>query len=60
MSLTAPRHPQAHTKPMLNLRILVPTRLTDGVVQILEEDPCVSGLAVVRAEFFKVDESIGC
>jgi uncharacterized hydrophobic protein (TIGR00271 family) len=33
---------------MLNLRILVPTRLTDGVVQILEEDPCVSGLAVVR------------
>ena len=34
---------------MLNLRILAPNRLTDDVVQILEEDPCVSGLAVVRA-----------
>ena len=33
---------------MLNLRILAPNRLTDDVVQILEEDPCVSGLAVVR------------
>ena len=33
---------------MLNLRILAPNRLTDDVVQTLEEDPCVSGLAVVR------------
>src|SRR6187200_3784308 len=39
----------AHTTAMLNLRILAPNRLTDDVVQILEEDPCVSGLAVVRA-----------
>ena len=38
----------AHTKPMLNLRILAPTRLTDDVIQTLKEDPCVSGLAVVR------------
>ncbi|MGD9619800.1 MAG: DUF389 domain-containing protein [Mycolicibacterium sp.] len=34
---------------MLHLRILLPTKLTEGVVQILEEDPCVSGLAMVRA-----------
>jgi uncharacterized hydrophobic protein (TIGR00271 family) len=33
---------------MLNLRILAPHRLTDDVVQTLEEDPCVSGLAVVK------------
>jgi hypothetical protein len=33
---------------MLHLRILAPNRLTDDVVQILEEDPCMSGLAVVR------------
>ena len=34
---------------MLNLRILAPNGLTDDVVEILEEEPCVSGLAVVRA-----------
>jgi uncharacterized hydrophobic protein (TIGR00271 family) len=33
---------------MLHLRILAPNRLTENVVQILEEDPCMSGLAVVR------------
>jgi hypothetical protein len=33
---------------MLNFRILAPNRLTDDVVQTLEDDPCVSGLAVVR------------
>ena len=33
---------------MLQLRILAPNRLTDDVVQILEDDPCMSGLAVVR------------
>jgi uncharacterized hydrophobic protein (TIGR00271 family) len=33
---------------MLNLRILAPAGLTDELVQILEEDPGVSGLAVVR------------
>ena len=30
------------------MRILSPNRLTDDVVQILEDDPCMSGLAVVR------------
>lgn len=39
---------QAQTVGMLQLRILAPGRLTDDVVQILEDDPCVSGLAVVR------------
>lgn len=33
---------------MLNLRILTPTRLTAGVVTILQDDPNVSGLAVLR------------
>jgi len=33
---------------MLNLRILTPTRLTDAVVELLENEPCVSGLAVLR------------
>ena len=33
---------------MLHLRILAPNRLTDDVVQILEEDPCMSGFAVVK------------
>jgi uncharacterized hydrophobic protein (TIGR00271 family) len=32
---------------MLNIRILSPTRLTDAVVAVLEEEPCVSGLAVI-------------
>lgn len=30
------------------MRILSPTKMTDGVVQVLEADPCVSGLAVVK------------
>ncbi len=34
---------------MLNLRIVAPAKLTDAVVQILEEDPRVSSLAVLRA-----------
>ncbi len=34
---------------MLNLRIVVPSRLTDDVIEILEQDPCVSSVAVVRA-----------
>src|SRR5262245_27245402 len=34
---------------MLNMRILAPARLTDDIVQMLEEDPCVSGIAVLRA-----------
>jgi uncharacterized hydrophobic protein (TIGR00271 family) len=33
---------------MLHLRILAPTKLTDDVVHVLNEDPCVSGLAVVK------------
>lgn len=33
---------------MLHLRILAPTHMTDNVVQVLEEDPCVSSLVVVR------------
>ncbi len=33
---------------MLQLRILAPNRLTDEVVRIFEDDPCVSGLAVVK------------
>ena len=33
---------------MLQLRILAPNRLTDAVVRIFEDDPCVSGLAVVK------------
>ena len=32
---------------MLQLRILAPNKMTDEVVRILEDDPCVSGLAVV-------------
>jgi uncharacterized hydrophobic protein (TIGR00271 family) len=38
----------AQTMPMLNLRIVAPTKLTDDVVEILEEDPCVSSLSVLR------------
>ena len=34
---------------MLNVRILAPTGLTDDVVHLLEADPCVSGIAVLRA-----------
>ena len=34
---------------MLHLRILAPTDMTDDVVRVLEEDPCVSGLVVVKA-----------
>jgi uncharacterized hydrophobic protein (TIGR00271 family) len=33
---------------MLHLRILAPTKLTDDVVHVLNEDPYVSGLAVVK------------
>ncbi len=33
---------------MLHLRILAPTEITDGVIEVLEADPCVSGLAVVK------------
>jgi uncharacterized hydrophobic protein (TIGR00271 family) len=33
---------------MLHLRILAPTKMTDDVVGVLEQDPCVSGLAVVK------------
>lgn len=33
---------------MLTLRILTPTRLTEAVVETFENDPCVSGLAVLR------------
>ena len=33
---------------MLHLRILAPNRLTDAMVRIFEDDPCVSGLAVVK------------
>lgn len=33
---------------MLHLRILAPSKMTDSIVQVLEEDPCVSGLVVVR------------
>ncbi|NUS94208.1 MAG: DUF389 domain-containing protein [Nocardia sp.] len=33
---------------MLHLRIMSPTALTDEVVELLESDPAVSGLAVVR------------
>jgi hypothetical protein len=33
---------------MLHLRILAPSKLTDDVAQILDEDPSVSGLAVIR------------
>ena len=32
---------------MLQLRILAPNKMTEEVVRILEDDPCVSGLAVV-------------
>jgi uncharacterized hydrophobic protein (TIGR00271 family) len=37
-----------HTVGMLHLRILAPSKLTDDVVQILDEDPSVSGLALIR------------
>lgn len=30
------------------MRILAPTEITDGVIEVLEADPCVSGLAVVK------------
>ena len=33
---------------MLHLRILAPARLTDAVIAVLENEPCVSGLAVLR------------
>lgn len=32
---------------MLHLRILAPSRLTEGVVRVLENDPCVSSLTVL-------------
>ena len=37
-----------HTVCMLHLRILTPTTLTDDVVDILEHDPAVSGLARMK------------
>jgi uncharacterized hydrophobic protein (TIGR00271 family) len=33
---------------MLHLRVSVPTALTDGVVQVLSDDPAVSSLSVLR------------
>ena len=33
---------------MLNLRVLAPAELTDELVAIMDDDPAVSGLAVVR------------
>ena len=32
---------------MLSLRILAPSRMTPDVVRVLEDEPCVSGLAVI-------------
>jgi uncharacterized hydrophobic protein (TIGR00271 family) len=34
---------------MLHLRILTPDKLADSVIEVLEEDPCVSGLAVIKS-----------
>jgi len=36
------------TQQMLNVRIHTPARLTDAVVALFENEPCVSGLAVLR------------
>jgi uncharacterized hydrophobic protein (TIGR00271 family) len=33
---------------MLKLRVLSPARLTDDVIQVLEGEPCVSGLALIQ------------
>lgn len=38
----------AHTETMLQLRVLAPSDLTGDVVRVLNDDPCVSGLAVIR------------
>ncbi|BBX98908.1 hypothetical protein MLAC_42020 [Mycobacterium lacus] len=38
----------ADTVGMLHLRILTPSKMTDGIVYVLAEDRCVSGLAVVK------------
>ena len=38
----------AHTETMLQLRVLAPSDLTGDVVRVLDDDPCVSGLAVMR------------
>ncbi len=44
-----PERPQAtHNVAMLQLRILAPAELSADVVQILEADPGVSGLAVMK------------
>lgn len=44
-----PERPQAtHNVAMLQLRILAPAELSADVVQILEADPGVSGLAVIK------------
>ena len=37
-----------HTVGVLHLRILSPTALTEAVVNVLDTDPAVSGLAVMR------------
>lgn len=39
--------PMTHTGPMLSLRILTPAAMTDDVVGVLQNEPCVSGLAVL-------------
>jgi uncharacterized hydrophobic protein (TIGR00271 family) len=38
-----------HTVGMLHLRILTPDKLTDSVIEVLEDDPCVSGLALIKS-----------
>ncbi|TQF69307.1 DUF389 domain-containing protein [Rhodococcus spelaei] len=38
---------------MLHLRILAPTDLTDGAIRILEEEPGVSGLVVLRGSVLR-------
>ena len=38
----------AHNVAVLKLRILSPTNLTDDVVQVLENEPCVSGLVLIK------------
>jgi uncharacterized hydrophobic protein (TIGR00271 family) len=36
------------TKDMLTVRVLTPARLTDAVVAVFENEPCVSGLVIMR------------
>lgn len=40
--------PVTDTVAMLKLRILSPVRLTGDVVEVLEREPCTSGLVVIR------------